>query len=118
MDKRTRFEKVALDSKYANEARKLIKNLKAQNHINRKEYLRKLSISKLKIIENLIYNILNGNIAIDYLTHEKLKRIKGIIRLIITKKLSKSKKIKILTSFKGLYLFSLILPYIHNFLKI
>lgn len=72
-----------------------------------KVFLSNLSLSQVKDMEELFYNILKGNAPVASATLERLRKHKRKCKLLAHRKLSLSKKRKLLQSGDGLPLLTL-----------
>lgn len=85
-----------------------------------KIYIGHLNFSQIKDAEELFYNILKGNIAVEKPTLQKLRRHKRKCKQLAHRKLALSKKKKILQTGEGLPLLALgmsILPTLIDLIK-
>ena len=117
MDKCNTIRKVGLNHAKVHIVRKFMKKLFSVNQRERQEYLKSISSAELRLIDEVLINILRGNISITYEKYSLLKRVKKYLYMLHSNKTSKRVKKQILTSIKGLHILSIVLPAVIEFLS-
>ena len=97
-----------------NELKRFIKKILKFNQKERSDYMENISDYELKLIKEIVYNILRGTVPLDYETYINLKRVRLHLYSLSNKKVESSKKL--LQSLKGLRILNLILPIVLEYI--
>ena len=97
--------------------RDLIRRLAGLSQVERIVYFKNISLHEIEIIEDILLNVVRGNVPLNKKIFNYLKRIKKYIYLLISKKISKKTKKRILYSLKGLQIITLLLPIVKSYLE-
>ena len=95
----------------------LIRRLVELDQTKKIKYLKNISSREIEIIEEILVNVIKGNIPLNIKVFKLLKRVKKHMYYLISSKVSHGTKKLILSSLKGLQILNLVLPTLQRFLS-
>ena len=97
---------------HMNKFKKFIKKISNLSHTERIHLKKNIDLVEVNYVSEIILNILQGQIKIDFRSHTLLKRMKNYLRKLRSKSVSYKVKKQLLTTIKGLHLINIIIPYL------
>ena len=110
MDTSKAVRKTKLDSLHIKKLVTLLRQLEKLNQTERLNYMKSITKSEIKLISEIIHNLLNFNTKTDFKSLSILKRVKNYLYKLSSKRSSYLLKKKILKSLKGLNILNIIIP--------
>ena len=117
MGKSKQVKKIKLKSKHVKNLLGLLTKLSKLNHSERIVYIKSITKKEIKLISEVIYNLLHFNIKTDFKSLSILKRVKKYLYKLSSKRVSHLIKKKILQTLKGLNILNIVIPLALNTLS-